>query len=158
MRRKDRQVTELSEMLSIVESCDVVRLGLADGDFPYIVPVCFAYEVAEGKLALYFHGAMAGRKYELLRQNPLCSFEMDCDHRLELIPSAGDATMRYRSVMGRARAEFLEGAEKKRAMDLMMARDPLTRDFPYRPAALEHTAVVRLTVLEWEGKRNLPQR
>jgi len=77
MRRKDREVLDFDEIIKIVDACEIVRLGLADGEYPYIVPVNFAYEAAEGKLYLYIHGAMAGRKYELLRSNPHCSFEMD---------------------------------------------------------------------------------
>ena len=45
MRRKDREVTGFSEIMKIVEQCEIVRLGLSDGDYPYIVPKNFAYEV-----------------------------------------------------------------------------------------------------------------
>ncbi|MBO5094338.1 MAG: pyridoxamine 5'-phosphate oxidase family protein, partial [Lachnospiraceae bacterium] len=62
MRRKDREVTDFDEIIKIVDACQIVRLGLADGDFPYIVPVNFAYQVQDGTLYLYIHGAMAGRK------------------------------------------------------------------------------------------------
>ena len=77
MRRKDREVTGFSEIMKIVEQCEIVRLGLSDGDYPYIVPMNFAYEVKGEQLYLYVHGAMAGKRYELLTQNPVCSFEMD---------------------------------------------------------------------------------
>lgn len=86
MRRKGREVTDFGRIMDIVRACDTLRLGLADGDLPYIVPVSFSYEVAEG---------------ELLTKSPRCSFEMDCDHRLERIPEKRDVTMRYRCVMGR---------------------------------------------------------
>ena len=47
MRRKDREVTGFSEIMKIVEQCEIVHLGLSDGDYPYIVPMNFAYEVRE---------------------------------------------------------------------------------------------------------------
>lgn len=77
MRRKDREVTSFGEIIKIVDECEIVRLGLSDGDYPYIVPVNFAYKTESEQLYLYIHGAMAGRKYELLKRNPHCSFEMD---------------------------------------------------------------------------------
>lgn len=45
MRRKDREITDFNEIRKIIDACEILRLGLADGDFPYIVPVNFAYTV-----------------------------------------------------------------------------------------------------------------
>lgn len=158
MRRRDREVTDFDAMLRIVDACDVVRVGLSDGDFPYIVPLNFAYAAADGALALYVHGAMAGRKYELMRKNGVCSFEMDVPLRMECLPESGGVTMRYASVMGMARIEFLEGEEKRRAVDsVIMARWAATRDFAYDKRALSHTAVARLSVLSWTAKANPPR-
>ena len=39
MRRRDREVSEPEELLRIMEDCDVVRLGIWDGERPYIVPL-----------------------------------------------------------------------------------------------------------------------
>lgn len=50
MRRKDREVTELETVKEIIRQCDVLRLGLADGDYPYIVPMNFGWEEKEGRL------------------------------------------------------------------------------------------------------------
>lgn len=70
MRRKDREITDINEIIKIIDECEIIRLGLADGDFPYIVPLNFAYDVKDNQIAFYIHGAMAGRKYELLMKNP----------------------------------------------------------------------------------------
>ncbi len=86
MRRTDREVTDFDKIMEIVDECDILRLGLSDGNYPYIVPVNFAYKLANDKLFFYIHGAKAGRKYELLQQNPVCSFEMDIPIRMELLP------------------------------------------------------------------------
>lgn len=155
MRRKDREVTEFERIVRIVDACEIVRLGLADGDFPYIVPVNFAYTVNGRELRFYFHGAMAGRKYELLTQNPLCSFELDIPLEIDCIAEKKSVTMRYRSVMGRARVRFLEGEEKQRAIDsIILARHEKTRHFEYDRTAVQRTAVGELTVIELTAKEN----
>lgn len=155
MRRKDREVTDFSKIMQIIDACEIMRIGLADGDFPYIVPVNFAYTLEGHQVSFYIHGAMAGRKYELLQKNPYCSFEMDIPLLLDLIEEEGDATMRYESVMGTAKAEFLDGDEKQRALDdIIMARSEKTRDFDYDRSAVPRTAVIRLTVLELTAKAN----
>ena len=87
-RRHDREVTNTKDILDIIDACEVMRLGLADGLYPYIVPVNFAYQYKDGELFLYLHGASAGRKYELLRKNKCCTFEMDThgDHIIKTSP------------------------------------------------------------------------
>ena len=156
MRRKDREVTDFDTAVRIVDRCDILRLGLADGDYPYIVPVNFAYTADHGQLVFYIHGAMAGRKYELLKKNPACSFELDYDLGLKLMPDHKDVTTRYASVMGAATAEFLEGEERQRAIDeIIMARYEGLRNFEYNRPNVPHTAVIRLTVTDWSAKSNL---
>lgn len=156
MRRKDREVTDLNEIIKIIDQCEIVRLGIADGDYPYVVPVNFGYNVSGNQIELYIHGAMAGRKYELLTKNPCCSFEMDIPIKMDCLVEQKDVTMRYKSVMGKAKAEFIEGDKKKQVMDQMiMARHEETKNFEYNVAALERTAMIRLVVTEITGKANL---
>ena len=155
MRRKDREVTEFGEIVKIIDACDTVRLGLADGDYPYIVPVNFAYTVEDERICIYIHGAEAGRKYELLQRNRVCSFEMDIPLKMECLPEKKDVTMRYRSVMGKAQVRFLTGDERRDAVaGIIMARYPETRNFNYNRDTAEHTAVVKLTVTELTAKAN----
>lgn len=155
MRRKDREVTDFKTILGIIDECEIIRLGLSDGDFPYIVPLNFAYTANDGEICFYIHGAMAGRKFEMLTKNPYCSFEMDIPLELDCMVKQGDVTMRYKSVMGKCKAELLDGEERQRAMDeVIMARREETRNFPYRKEAVQRTAVFKLKVLELSAKVN----
>lgn len=155
MRRKDREITDLKTMLEILEGCTVLRIGLADGDFPYIVPMNFAYILKHDRPIFYIHGAKEGRKYDLMQKNGRCSFEADIPLKMECFPDKGVITMRYQSVMGRALIRFLEDEEKKQAMDeILLQRYPETRAFPYSMTMLSHTAVAELTVLDWTAKVN----
>ncbi len=58
MRRDDREITDLLEIESILYHAIVCRIGLTDGNEPYVVPVSFGYE--EG--TIYFHSAPEGKK------------------------------------------------------------------------------------------------
>lgn len=155
MRRKDREITDFQEIIRIIDECQIVRLGLADGEYPYIVPVNFAYKVTDGQISLYVHGAMAGRKYEMLCKNPVCSFEMDIPLEMDCITEKGDVTMRYKCVMGKANVTFLEGIEKQAALDdIIMARYEETRNFDYNKSYMNNTAIAKLTVTEITAKAN----
>ena len=58
MRIKDREVTDLSEIIEIMKNCDVCRLALNDDGFPYILPLNFGLSVNGDKITLYFHSAL----------------------------------------------------------------------------------------------------
>lgn len=155
MRRKDREVTDLNTILSIIDECDIIRIGLADGDFPYIVPLNFAYTVEGKQIYFYVHGAMAGRKYELMKKNGKCSFEMDIPIEMDCIIEKKDVTMRYKCIMGTAAITFLDGEEKQNAIDnIIMNHYAETRNFDYNRAAVTRTAVAKLTVIELTAKVN----
>lgn len=155
MRRTDREVKDFNEIIRIIDACDIIRLGLADGDYPYIVPLNFAYKIEGKELCFYVHGAMAGRKYEMMRNNPNCSFEMDQPLKMECLAEAKDVTMRYKSVMGKAKIVFLEDDEKQKAIDeIIMNRYDETREFDYNRVVVKRTAVIKLTVIEMTAKAN----
>ena len=155
MRRKDREVTDFEIIKKIIEECEIIRIGLSDEDnYPYIVPLNFGYETEGKQIYFYIHGAMAGRKYELMQKNGVCSFEMDCGHKMELLHEYKEVTMRYKSLMGKAEIEFLTGQDKLHGIDRIMKRDERTCDYEYNKASVDHTAVIRLKVTEYSGKIN----
>ncbi len=156
MRRKDRKVTDFNTILKIIDECEIIRLGFSDDNVPYIVPVNFAYTVNENKIEFYIHGAVAGRKFELMNKNHICSFEMDIPIKMECDYLKRDVTMRYKSVMGIANIDILNGDAKQYAMDsIIMNRFDLTRNFAYNNDMLAKTCVAKLTVIQISAKANL---
>lgn len=152
MRRTDREITDSNEIITIMRKCDVCRLALHDEPVPYLVPVNFGLEAADGQLVLYFHGAGAGKKLDLIARDPRAAFEMDCSHRLVLDGETGNCTMEYESVVGSGVIDVLPEAEKPHALACLMAhyRAP---DFPYNPSVIPQTTLLRLTVQTLTGKR-----
>ena len=155
MRRKDREVTDFAAMVEIVKACGVCRLGMQDGEGVYMVPLNFGFAVEEGQLVLYFHGADAGKKLALLRQNPAASFEMDTGHKLVPGEKADDYTYAYRSVLGRGSVEFLEGRDARLAgLNRIMEHYSGRGDWTVEGAMLDRTAVYRLRVSSWTAKEH----
>lgn len=155
MRRKDREVTDFETIIDIIDECNIIRIGLADGNFPYIVPLNFAYTVSGKQVAFYVHSAMVGRKYDLMKKNRKCSFEMDIPLEIDCIVEKKDVTMRYKCVMGTADITFLEGEEKQNAIDnIIMNRYEETRNFDYNRKMVAVTMVAKLTVIDLTAKVN----
>ena len=73
MRRKDKEITDREVIDSIINESTFCRLALSQDDRPYIVPLTFGYDGT----ALYFHGALAGKKIDILRKNINVCFEFD---------------------------------------------------------------------------------
>ena len=66
MRRKDKEITDIKEIESILQGAQVCRLGMADNNMPYVIPVCFGYK----EHTVYIHSASEGRKIDTLKKNP----------------------------------------------------------------------------------------
>lgn len=157
MRRSDREITDFNEMIEVMERCDVCRLALHGGDYPYILPLNFGMEVQDGRITLYFHGALEGRKYELMKQDNRAGFEMDCTHRLVLDEEQGNCTMEYESVVGHGIVEIVPEEEKYRALRILM-KHYRREDFPFNEAVVPKTTVFKLTVEEITGKRRMKKQ
>ena len=153
MIRKDREISDRATQLAIIEACDVCRVCLngADG-YPYVVPLNFGVDVADGEVVLYFHCASRGTKLDLLARDPRATFELDCDHELIFYDERMSCTMGYRSVIGRGRLEVVPEDEKLHGIEVLM-RHYHAEDFVWSPKLLPVTTVLRLRVDEMWGKR-----
>ena len=77
MTRREREVTDINEILKIMDTCKIVHVGLVDGDQPYVLPMNYGYTYEDGKMVIYLHGAKKGYKYDLIEKNPKVCFEME---------------------------------------------------------------------------------
>ncbi len=136
---------DLSRIISVAARCQVCRLAFAVGGEPYLVPMSFGFEVADGRLALYFHCGQTGRKRAMLNHCPKVCFEMDTDARVVFGSRDCKTNMAYQSVVGFGSAVLLhDPAEKRKALGLIMAQygKDGANDFP--DAAVERTTVFRV--------------
>lgn len=156
MRRKDREIESVEEILEILDRCAVCRLGLAQDGQPYIVPLNYGYAWEGGKLTLYFHSAGEGRKLDILRENNRACFEVDGGHRLLEAADPCGHSFAYESVIGFGRVDFLTEREEKTAALNRLMQHQTGKDaaYPYSDAQLDAVTIYRLTVSSFTGKRN----
>lgn len=157
MRLRKRQVSDPDQLLEILESCRVVRLGMTDEEGMFIVPVNYGYDTfSDGgrlRLVLYIHGAREGRKAAVFAGNPSVAIEMD-DMRGIL---DGDYTCSYscayRSIMGNGTLrELTDGRKKIHALTRIMEHMAPGSRIDFRPEMLERTGVYRIDVTSFTGK------
>ena len=152
MRRKDREITDFQEIIEVIKGCDVCRIALNDGDYPYIVPLNFGLDVQGEQVFFYFHSAQEGKKLELLARDNRAAFEMDCDHKFILYEERMSCTMGYASVMGHGIIEAVPEEEKYEALKILM-RQYHAEDFRFSLDQMKVTTVLKMTVLDMTGKR-----
>ena len=154
MRRSEYEISTVAGIVNVIAQCNVMRICMNDGEYPFCVPMNFGYEVAEDKLTFFFHGAKAGRKIKLLKANPKVSFEMDCAHQLVTGDKACAYSYKYTSVMGIGAVTFLEGnTEKAIAINRIMQHVTGMSGFQFTDAELENVEVFKLVSTSYSGKK-----
>ncbi|XPV77197.1 MAG: pyridoxamine 5'-phosphate oxidase family protein [Desulfovibrio sp.] len=154
MRRKEREITDVSEIETILHETDYMVLSMMDGDVPYAVPVNFGF--ADG--AIYFHSSIEGKKIELLRKNPQVFFTIVRDYTLSRGKKLAQYTSHYCSVAGRGKATCIDdNAEKVQALKLMMQDYAEWGDTELPEALLNKTLCVRIDIESMTGKKNRPE-
>ena len=157
MRRKDRLVTEEGEIRRILDACGIVHLGLYDEGRIYVVPVNYSYTYEEGKLSLFFHGATAGLKRELIEKDGRAGFEMDTGEKV--IPHDTNPalyTNAYMSIIGSGRISIIQGKEEKKEILTSLMKQISGKDWTITDGMLKGCEVYRLEADEFQAKRNCP--
>ncbi len=152
MTRRERQVTDINEIIKILDKSKVVHLGMVDGDEPYVVPMNYGYTMEDGKLTLYLHGAKRGRKLDVMRANPKVFFEMCCD----IVPFEGEFACKYgityASLMGRGIAEIVEDVEEKKFALSALMKTQTGKDFEFEDKMTTIVSIIKITALEYTAK------
>ena len=159
MTRRERQVTDMNEIIRILDTAKVLHLGLVDGDEPYVVPMNYGYIMENEKLTNYLHGAPRGRKIDLIRKNPKIFFEADCD----ITPFEGDVACRYgitySSIMGRGTATIIDDIDEKREALTFLMKTQTDKDFVFDEKIVNIVSVIKLDISEYTAKhRPMPKK
>lgn len=157
MRRKDRLVTEEADICRILDACGIVHLGLYDEGRIYVVPVNYSYTYEDGKLSLFFHGATAGLKKELIEKDGRAGFEMDTGEKV-ILHATNPAlyTNAYMSIIGSGRISIITGNEEKKEILTSFMKQISGKDWTITDTMLKGCEVYRLDADEFQAKKNCP--
>ena len=155
MRRKDREILDINVIFDILTRCDTVRIGIQGEKYPYVVPVSFGVEMADGKPVIYFHCARQGMKLDLLKANARVCVEGDIFIKTET--TAHGITTRYESVIGFGECQLVENPDEVIHGLRLLTEHYGYNDYPLdRCGGMDRLFVVKIILDEVTGKRNLP--
>jgi uncharacterized protein len=151
MRRHEQEITDKAIIEDVMRRAPVCRIGLADNNMPYIIPVCFGYQ----DNCIYVHSSHRGRKMEIIERNNNVCFEVEVD--VETVPAAIACkwSVRYKSVIGFGKASIVtDAAEKSHALNVIMEHYSGEMEHRYDAAPLQHAAIIKIHIESITGKRS----
>jgi len=169
MRRSDREITDKSEIIKIIDKCEVCRIGLSRDNIPYIVPMNFGYSYitddvgSNDRLILYFHCAKEGKKLDIIKSNPAACFEMEIASSIIPGEKACKYSLDFESVIGMGNIVIVgdgEVEEKRKGLSVIMKKYAPEKTFEFSEAyftneMIDSVAILKLTVDEFTGKRRM---
>jgi nitroimidazol reductase NimA-like FMN-containing flavoprotein (pyridoxamine 5'-phosphate oxidase superfamily) len=157
VRREGKAVEDPAWIREMLHKGAFGVLATSQAGQPYAKPILFVYD--EEQEAVYLHGAHQGRTREALQANPQVCFCVSEMGRLLPANTAMEFGVEYSSVIIFGQVSSIDSNEEAgRALQML-----LDKYFPhlhpgddYRaitPEELRQTAVTRLEIESWSGKR-----
>ena len=153
MRRKDREVTQISQIKQILDGCKTCHLAMVDDGQPYVIPLNYAYVLDDEALTLYFHSAKEGRKIRILQENSAVCFEIsDEGEPIFAKEKPCESGFYYSCVHGFGNTMFVNDiSEKCYALNLLM-KQQVNMDTEFAPAQADSVCIIKVTSTEYTGK------
>lgn len=147
MRRAEREITDSKRIEAFIAQEQIIRVAFQDNEDIYIVPVNYGYTCTDGQYTFYFHGAKAGRKFELSKKNRKVGFEIDGRYKVLEAEMACDFSAAFQSVIGTGTLCLVEDVDEKReGLNIFMRQIAKKKEWDYDEKMLEAVAVFRLDV------------
>ena len=147
MRRSDREIADFNRIEKFISGQQIMRVAFYDDGDIYIVPINYGYEIIDGRYSFFFHGAKAGRKYELSKASPSVGFEIDGGYEVLEADTACDYSAKFQSVIGTGRLSIVDDMEeKKHGLDILMKQISGNKEWTYSEEMINAVAVFKLDV------------
>ena len=69
MTGQNIEMTDPAAINKLLKEAKVCRIALMNGEYPYIIPMCFGYKLEGNHLELFFHTSPKGQKIDLIKKN-----------------------------------------------------------------------------------------
>lgn len=153
MRRKDRELNSIAEIIDILSCGKVAQIAFIDNGQPYIITMNYGYSFDDTITKLYFHSANDGRKIGCIQSNPDVCFTIAICDPFVAGEKACNYGMKYRSVVGYGKIRIVEDqGERITGLNLLMKQVTGKDSWDYDSEMLKRTTVSCIDVTSISGK------
>ena len=145
-----KDIIELHKLEEIIKKCKICRVGMVDGDVPYVLAMNFGYE----DQTVWLHCAKEGKKIDILKRNNKVCIEFDTDHKLFARHDHVACSWRYayRSVLVHGNAILIDNYnEKIKALNIFM-KNYSDREFEYSKPSVDNILIIKIPVESITGR------
>ncbi len=151
MRKANQEITDKSILEEILIHSRICRIGMMDNGLPYILPFNYGYRDNR----IYIHSASAGKKIDLLKNNPTVCFEVELKADIVKSDKACKWATAYRSIVGYGNIEILDDlAQKQQALEIIMTHNGAPGLTEFEPKQVDAVLVLKLTIDTLTGKQS----
>ncbi len=155
VRRKDREITDQSEMQQALKETKFVTVALCMDNEPYLVSLSHGYD--ELKNCLYFHCAPEGKKLVYQKANNKVWGQAVLDFGV-----TDECDYAYTSVHFSGKMHLIgDLAEKKHAIEVLVRQvslNPEAKLAKIKPEKLDKTTIGRIDIDYVSGKKHLSSK
>ncbi|MCQ2244993.1 MAG: pyridoxamine 5'-phosphate oxidase family protein [Bacteroidaceae bacterium] len=149
MRKESRQMSA-EWALEVLDKAPYITVSMADDEgMPYGLPLSL---VRTDEKTFYFHGALEGKKLDILRHNPRVCLSAVTKCKPTVGPKDGSFTLEFKSAIAFGKAEIVQDDTEKIAALRAICERFLPKHMDAFDASiarsLGRTAVVRITLTE----------
>lgn len=157
MRRKDREVKNIDEIIEILQMCKTCHVAMVDDGKPYVVPLSYGYEVRGNKLTLYLHSAKEGRKIDILKKNNKVCFEISIEGEPIYAETPCNSGYYYSSIIGNGEVIFIENSNEKCNALSNMFMQQAGKKVDFNEEQASSVCVYKIESTDFVGKRKPKQ-
>jgi len=156
MRKKEREIVDPERLDELLSSARTVRVGMAMGNEPYVVPLSFGYDPVQQQL--FVHTAKEGRKIDFVEANPRVCFEVEGHVAPKEAEEQGCAWgLAFESIIGYGNMREITEEEARVAALRVFMRQQAGRDaeWTFVPKVLAMTRVWAIEIESMTGKSSI---
>lgn len=150
MRRKDKQVSDVEVLNSVINNATVCRIGLVKDDRPYVIPLNFGFDGRN----IYFHSARSGEKVEILKMNNHICIEFEQDISIIESEKPCDWSARFLTIVVHGTAELVVDLVQKRygLVQILEHYKSGVGEYPFTDDEIKPVLVYKVMIEEIIGK------
>lgn len=138
------KIENREEIEQIIKACKTCYVAVSENNFPYVLPMNFAFY---GN-SVILHSAQSGRMWETLKKNPKVCINWTLGEQLawQDIGVGCSYRVKSKSVLAEGTVEFIDDYDEKYNCMLKIMAQYSDRDFKFNKPAVVNVGIIKVNI------------